>query len=72
MTPTATAVERALASNLLAEDADTARTTAGPCAGCQHAILRGHRYARLLSGKLAHVDCISRMTVRSRPMAARQ
>lgn len=50
----------------LATDADTARHPAGPCAVCGRAVLRGHRYARLVpSGRLAHVPCVGRAATRS-------
>jgi hypothetical protein len=53
---------------LLATDAATADRPAGPCALCQHAILTGHRFARLLSGRLAHTACIGSGAVRWRPV----
>ena len=44
----------------LAEDAAVATYQAGPCAICQHAIIRGERYASLVpSGKAAHLRCIA-------------
>jgi hypothetical protein len=49
---------------LLAEDARTATTSAGPCAICGSPILHGHYIARLLSGCLAHTLCIGRATWR--------
>ena len=49
---------------LLAEDARTASTSAGPCAICSNPILGGHHIARLLSGRLAHALCIGRATWR--------
>jgi hypothetical protein len=44
----------------LATGAAAASVAAGPCALCQHGILRGDRYARLVpSGRLAHLTCIA-------------
>jgi hypothetical protein len=50
----------------LATDAATARTLSGPCSLCQHVIARNDRYARLPTGRLAHVPCISLAAVRIR------
>jgi hypothetical protein len=44
----------------LAEDAATAARPAGPCALCAAGIRAGERYARLRTGKLAHLPCIGR------------
>ena len=49
---------------LLAEDARTASTSAGPCAICSYPIISGHYIARLLTGRLAHTLCIGRATWR--------
>lgn len=50
-----------LDAGLLAVDATRATRHAGPCAACQHAILRGDRYAVLLNGRLIHVTCAGRL-----------
>jgi hypothetical protein len=65
---TATIAER-LAAGIIATDAATATRPAGPCAECQKAILAGDRFARLLSGKLAHVSCTGRLGRHSRRAA---
>lgn len=68
-----TATMPAVTGQLLATGATTATRDAGPCSLCQHAILRGERYATLLSGRLAHAPCIGRAArtplarVRTRP-----
>jgi hypothetical protein len=54
---------------LLATDAATATTNAGPCRICSRAILRGDRFARLLTGRLAHLGCIGTASFRTRPQA---
>lgn len=49
---------------LLATDAATAARSAGTCAICRQEIEHGHRYARQLSGRLAHLGCIGAVTWR--------
>lgn len=45
----------------LAEEAETARRHAGPCALCNLAIKPGHRFACLVpDGRRAHLACIAR------------
>ena len=63
---TVTTLEQRLAASLLATDADTATQPAGPCAICPHPILRGERYARLPSGRYAHVPCVGRLALAPR------
>ena len=47
-----------LETGLIADSATTAESSAGPCAICDRAILRGQRIARLIAtGQRVHTSC---------------